>query len=223
MKIKAAIGSILVVLILLGTVLGFFSPKDIAIHDEVKIEISSSTDDCFYRIAAIYGQSNIALGDVCLIIVASSSTVLLHPTQLTKFNSSGDLYYHHVRFNDVVNPGQLNVGDYFQFNRTLYWGSHFALVDTQETMKYCDVTIDDADAVFVVVVFDQQPANSFSTNTVILVFSFAAAAILIGTALMVRFFKVDEEKRKLIWRLVAAVMGLLIVLFIAALLYTMVM
>jgi len=228
MKIKTPIGGAVAVLILLWTVLGLFSTNDIAIHDETKIEISSIADDCIYWIVAITGSGSfISLGDVCLIIVDPDSTILLPPTPLTAFNSSGELYYHFVRFNDGNDTGQLNVGDYFQFNRTMYWGSVFRLTDSGSTSMYCEVTIDDADDYFAVQYFLVNygpPGLSYSGSPMILlIFSIAAAAILIGTAVMVRKFKFEEEKRKQIRRLVAAVMGLMIVLFIAATLYTMVL
>jgi hypothetical protein len=222
---KVNIRVILAILVFLGLTLTLLPLNGISIHEEARIEISSGTEDCIYTVAGMGGSPfYISLDDVYLMIINPNLTVLLPPTSLTAFNSSGDLYYHHVRFNDATNPDQLNVGDSFQFNRSVYWGSKFRLFDSGGTTLYSEVTIDDPDASFLVIIPPMDwPSPSLSTNTVLLGFSIVAAAILIGTAILIRIFKVDEEKRRIIWQLVTAVMGILIVAFIAAILYTMVL
>lgn len=181
------------------------------------------TGDCVYVVASIQpGGHNKALGDVWLHAVGSNGVTLIYES-LSSFNTSGDPYYRNVKFHDEADLGYLSVGDALFFNKTIYWGGHFSLIDDSGTRIFTQANIVKTDGVIVVVIDYPMELGPPSAGAFLIGIPILAVAILIGTPIIIRIFKINEERRKNIWLIITAVMAILITLFIAAFLYSMVL
>jgi hypothetical protein len=178
--------------------------------------------DCVFVVASIQPGGHIALDDVWLHAVGSNGVTSLYES-LSSFNTSGDPYYRNVKFYDDSDLGNLSVGDALFFNKTIYWGGHFYLINSAGNRQFAQAEIVKTESIINLVIDYPMELGPPSAGAFLIGIPIIAVATLLGTAIIVRIFKINEEKRKNIWLIITAVMAILITLFIAAFLYSMVL
>lgn len=107
-------------------------------------EYSMPRLDCTYYVINIIPDQHIALSDVRLNVFYPNGTFSFG-ILLSSFKTLEDPYYHGTTYLDYTDPDDLNVGDAFFFDKSIYWNGRFTLTSADGTKQFASQTIAETD------------------------------------------------------------------------------